>query len=69
MWGVPIILNGGGMIIATFISALEPKEINDWFISNERNFYFWVNPDSSGYNIINEKLNTALFGFFKKWWI
>jgi hypothetical protein len=64
--GVPNILNGGGMIIATFISALEPKEINDWFISNERNFLFFeLNPDSSGYNIINEKLNTALFGFLK----
>jgi hypothetical protein len=33
------ILNGGGMIIATYF-ALEPKEINDWFISNERNFLF-----------------------------
>lgn len=61
---VPNILDAKGILIATFTSAIEPKELNDWFTSNGFNFLFFeLNPDSSGFNLMNKKLHEGLFGF------
>lgn len=61
---VPNILDAKGILIATFTSAIESKELNDWFSSNGFNYIFFeLNPDTSGFNLVNKKLHDALFGF------
>ena len=61
---VPNSLDAKGILIATFTSAIEPKELNDWFITNGFNFVFFeLNPDSSGFNFIDSKIHEGLFGF------
>ena len=63
---VPNVLDAKGILIATFTSAIEPKELNDWFISNGFNFIFFeLNPDTSGFNLMNKKLHDGLFGFLE----
>ncbi len=61
---VPNVLDAKGILIVTFTSAIEAKELNDWFITNGFNFLFFeLNPDSSGFNLVNKKLHEGLFGF------
>jgi hypothetical protein len=60
----PNILDARGIVIATFSSALEPKELTDWFKLNQRSFFvFDLDPENSGYNITKEEIHKGLFGF------
>lgn len=61
---MPSVLDGGGVVIATFSSIADPKELTEYFKSNNRNFLiFDLNPENSGYNMNKEKINEGLFGF------
>lgn len=63
----PNFLEAGGIFIATFTSAVEPKEMNDWFKLNQRNFLFFdINPENSGHNFLKKDINDGLFGFIEK---
>ncbi len=62
----PRYLDSKGIIISTFASNLEPREVNDWFKMNDRSFLvFDLHPDSSGYNITKPEIQEGLFGFIK----
>lgn len=62
----PNFINGGGLVIATFSSALEPKELNDWFKECNRSFFlFDLDSENSGYNITNKTIHEGLFGFLR----
>ena len=62
--GKPNYLDGKGMIIATFTSFMDPTELTDYFIENERNFLlFDLNTVNSGYYITKNDLHEGLFGF------
>jgi len=62
----PNTLDARGILIITFTSIAEPRELTDYFKENKRNFFvFDMNLDNSGYNIINEKVSNGLFGFLK----
>ena len=62
----PNYLDGKGMIIATFTSFMDPTELTDYFIENERNFLlFDLNTDNSGYYITKKDLHEGLFGFLR----
>jgi hypothetical protein len=64
--GKPNYLDGKGMIIATFTSFMDPTELTDYFIENERNFLlFDLNTDNSGYYITKKDLHEGLFGFLR----
>ncbi len=63
----PNILSAKGILISTFSSIIDPKELTDYFRSNGRNFLiFDLNPDNSGYFIVKENINEGLFGFLRK---
>jgi len=62
----PNILDAKGILIATFSSVSTPKELNDWFRLNKRNFLlFDLNTESSGFNITKKSIEEGLFGFLK----
>lgn len=62
--GKPNILDGKGMIISTFTSFMEPSELTDYFIYNNRNFLlFDLNKDNSGFSITKKSIHDALFSF------
>ncbi len=62
----PNTLDAKGILISTFSSVAEPKELNDYFKLNNRNFLlFDLNPENSGFNITKPDINEALFGFLK----
>lgn len=62
----PNMLDAKGIFIATFSSAAEPRELNDYFKLNNRSFFlFDLNPDYSGYHITKKEINDGLFGFLK----
>jgi hypothetical protein len=62
----PNILDAKGIIIATFTSNAEPRELSDYFKLNGRNFLiFDLNENNSGYHIGKEEINEGLFGFLK----
>lgn len=62
----PHILDAKGILIATFSSVVEPRELTDYFKLNGRNFIlFDLNSDNSGYHIIKDEINEGLFGFLK----
>lgn len=62
----PNSIKGGGLVVATFSSAVEPKELNDWFRLNKRSFFlFDLNADTSGFHIIKPDIHEGLFGFLK----
>jgi hypothetical protein len=64
--GKPNILDGKGMVIATFTSFLDPIELTDYFTLNNRNFLlFDLNKENSGYHITKPELHKGLFGFLK----
>jgi hypothetical protein len=61
------ILDARGILIATFTSALTPKELSDFFKLNQRNFLlFDLNEENSGFNINKKEVNDGLFGFLKQ---
>ena len=62
----PNILDSKGILIATFSSIAEPKEISDYFKLNGRNFLvFDLNIENSGFYINKKEINDGLFGFLK----
>lgn len=64
--GKPNFLDGKGMIIATFTSFMDPTELTDYFMSNDRNFLlFDLNTENSGYFITKPEIHESLFGFLK----
>lgn len=64
----PNILDSKGILIATFSSIVEPKEISDYFILNKRNFLvFDLNTENSGFHISKENIHEGLFGFLKEY--
>jgi hypothetical protein len=65
--GKPNFLDGKGMIIATFTSFMDPTELTDYFMSNDRNFLlFDLNTENSGYFITKSDIHEGLFGFLKE---
>ncbi len=62
----PNVLDAKGIIIATFTSNAEPRELSDYFKLNGRNFLlFDLNENNSGFHIGKEEINEGLFGFLK----
>ncbi len=62
----PNILDANGIVIATFTSAFEPREMTDYFKEHKRNFMFFdMNIENSGYHITKKNINDGLFGFLK----
>jgi len=63
----PNILDAKGIIIGTFTSFVDIKEISAWFTLNNRSFMvFDLDPKSSGYLITKKEVHEGLFGFVKK---
>lgn len=62
----PNSIKGGGLVVATFSSAADPKELNDWFRLNKRSFFlFDLNADTSGFHIMKPDIHEGLFGFLR----
>lgn len=62
----PRYLDGKGLFIATFSSALTPKELTEWFRLNKRNFLiFDLNQETCGFNINRKEIHEGLFGFLR----
>lgn len=62
----PNMLDAKGIIISTFTSNIEPRELSDYFKLNKRNFLlFDLNENNSGFHIGKEEINEGLFGFLK----
>jgi hypothetical protein len=62
----PNVLDAKGVSILTFTSNIEPRELNDYFRTNKRNFLlFDLNPDFSGFNFEKLDINDGLFGYLK----
>lgn len=62
----PNVLDAKGILIATFSSVAEPKELTDYFKLNGRNFLlFDLNSENSGFHMIKDEINEGLFGFLK----
>lgn len=60
----PNILDVTGMVVLTFSSILEPRELSDYFYLHGRNFLvFDLNPENSGYYFKKQDINEALFSF------
>lgn len=60
----PNVLDAKGIVITTFSSALNVKELTDWFKLNNRSFFiFDLDPENSGYSIIKKDIHNGLFGF------
>lgn len=63
----PNILDCKGILIATFTSFVDVKEITAWFTFNNRNFLvFELDPDSAGFFITRKDIHKGLFGFLDK---
>jgi hypothetical protein len=62
----PNVLDAKGLSILTFTSNIEPRELNDYFKTNNRNFLlFDLNPDFSGFNFQKLDINEGLFGYLQ----
>lgn len=58
------VLDAKGVLIATFSSNIEPKEMTDWFRLNKRSFLvFDLDPENSGFAIAKKDIYEGLFGF------
>jgi hypothetical protein len=58
----PKVLNAKGIVISTFNSNAEVKELEDYFTSLNRNFFlFEVGAENTAYNIVNKKIHDGLF--------
>jgi hypothetical protein len=63
----PNILDCKGILISTFTSFVDVKEITAWFTFNNRNFLvFELDDDTSGYFITRKDIHKGLFGFLDK---
>jgi hypothetical protein len=63
----PNILDAKGIIITTFMSVMEPKELTDYFKSLNFNFLlFDLNDDTSGFNFTKVDIQEGLFGFLNQ---
>jgi len=62
----PNVLDAKGILIATFSSVAEPRELTDYFKLNGRNFLiFDLNSENSGFHMVKNEINEGLFGFLK----
>lgn len=62
----PNILDAKGIVVVTFASIMEPKELTDYFELNGRNFLlFDLNPEFSGFYFEKQDIMEGLFGFLK----
>lgn len=62
----PNVLDAKGILIATFSSLAEPRELTDYFKLNGRNFLiFDLNSQNSGFHMTKNEINEGLFGFLK----
>jgi hypothetical protein len=60
----PNILDAKGIIISTFTSFVDIKEITEWFNLNNRSFLvFDLDQNYSGVNIVKKEIHEGLFGF------
>lgn len=63
----PNILDAKGVLIATFSSVAEPRELTDYFKLNGRNFILCdLNSKNSGFHMMKDEINEGLFGFLKE---
>jgi hypothetical protein len=63
----PNVLDAKGIIISTFTSIMDVKEITEWFKSNNRSFLvFDLDENSSGVSITKENVHEKLFGFLQE---
>lgn len=63
----PNVLDAKGILIATFSSVAEPRELTDYFKLNGRNFLlFDLNSENSGFHMVKNEINEGLFGFLKE---
>jgi hypothetical protein len=66
----PSHIDGKGLYIATFVSALPIEVITDTFTVDRRNFMlFELNRQTAGFNLVKPEMHEGLFGFlaiFKK---
>lgn len=63
----PNILDAKGIIIATFTSFVDVKELSAWFMMNNRSFMvFDLDPKSSGVHITKPEVHEGLFGFLNQ---
>jgi hypothetical protein len=63
----PNVLDAKGIKVLTFTSNIEPKELNDYFRMNGRNFLiFDLSPEHSGFNFQKRDIMTGLFGYLKQ---
>lgn len=62
----PNILDAKGILIATFSSVAEPRELTDYFKLNGRNFIICdLNSENSGFHMMKDEINEGLFGFLR----
>jgi len=62
----PNVLDAKGILIATFSSVAEPRELTDYFKLNGRNFLiFDLSSENSGFHMVKDEINEGLFGFLK----
>lgn len=60
----PNILDAKGIVIATFVSFVEVKDISAWFTLNNRSFLvFELDEKTSSFLITKEEIHKGLFGF------
>jgi hypothetical protein len=62
----PNILDAKGILIATFSSIIDVREMTEWFKQNNRSFMVFVlDENTSGFNITKATIHEGLFGFIK----
>ena len=62
----PNVLDATGILIATFMSGVAPKEITEWFKDRERSFLlFDLDQENSGFHITKPEIHEGLFGFIR----
>lgn len=62
----PKLLKSKGIVMATFKSALRTNELTEYFKTAELNFLiFEINGKTSGYRLLNDRIENLLFGEYK----
>jgi hypothetical protein len=62
----PKFLNAKGILICTFNSAANAKEMEDYFTSLGRSFFlFEIGAKNTGYNFVNKTIHEGLFSHIK----
>lgn len=62
----PHTIKGGGLLVATFSTALEAAEISNLFINLGSSFFLLdLNSNNNGFNIAKPDIHEGLFGFLK----